>query len=51
MSLAATGLTRNEIGSRLGVTDRTVANHLTHIYAKLHVANRTELAKLLGIDP
>ena len=33
------------------VTDRTVANHLTHIYAKLHVTNRTELGKLLGIDP
>jgi DNA-binding NarL/FixJ family response regulator len=47
--MAGGGLTRNEIGDRLGVSDRTVANHLTHIYAKLNVANRTELAKLLGL--
>jgi DNA-binding CsgD family transcriptional regulator/tetratricopeptide (TPR) repeat protein len=45
--LAGSGLTRNEIGDQLGVSDRTVANHLTHIYAKLNVSNRTELAKLL----
>jgi DNA-binding CsgD family transcriptional regulator len=47
--MAATGRTRAEIGERLGVTDRTVANHLTHIYAKLNVSSRAELAKLLGI--
>ena len=47
--LAGSGLTRNEIGERLGITDRTVANHLTHIYAKLDLSNRTELAKLLGL--
>lgn len=49
--MAGGGRTRNEIGERLGVSERTVANHLTHIYAKLDVSSRAELAKLLGLDP
>jgi DNA-binding CsgD family transcriptional regulator len=32
------------------VTERTVASHLTHVYAKLGVRSRTELAHRLAQD-
>lgn len=39
---AAHGLGNKQIGARLGISDRTVQGHLANIYAKLHVATRTE---------
>lgn len=45
--LAARGLTRKDIAARLYLSDRTVGNHLNHIYAKLGITNRDELASLL----
>ncbi|HYJ69356.1 MAG TPA: LuxR C-terminal-related transcriptional regulator [Nocardioidaceae bacterium] len=44
VSLVVDGLTNPEIASRLFVSRATVKTHLSHIYAKLGVANRTELA-------
>jgi predicted ATPase/DNA-binding CsgD family transcriptional regulator/class 3 adenylate cyclase len=44
--LVAEGLTNPEIGSRLFISRATVKTHLSHVYAKLDVANRTELAAL-----
>ena len=44
--LAVGGLTNPEIGARLFMSRSTVKTHLSHIYAKLDVANRTELAAL-----
>jgi predicted ATPase/DNA-binding CsgD family transcriptional regulator len=44
--LVAEGLTNPEIGSRLFISRATVKTHLSHVYAKLGVANRTELATL-----
>jgi DNA-binding CsgD family transcriptional regulator len=38
------GLTNREVAAALFVTDRTVEYHLTHIYAKLGVRSRAELA-------
>jgi predicted ATPase/DNA-binding CsgD family transcriptional regulator len=38
------GLSNPEIGTRLFMSRGTVKTHLSHIYAKLGVANRTELA-------
>jgi DNA-binding NarL/FixJ family response regulator len=38
------GLTNPEIGARLFMSRGTVKTHLSHVYAKLDVANRTELA-------
>jgi DNA-binding NarL/FixJ family response regulator len=35
------GLTNRQIARRIGVTEGTVHNHLTHIYARLGVQSRT----------
>jgi DNA-binding CsgD family transcriptional regulator len=42
--LAATGLTNVEIGERLFIGRGTVKTHLAHVFAKLGVTNRAELA-------
>jgi predicted ATPase/DNA-binding CsgD family transcriptional regulator len=44
--LAVEGLNNPEIGKRLFMSRSTVKTHLSHVYAKLGVANRTELAAL-----
>ena len=46
LELVATGLPNLAIARRLVVDERTVRNHLNHIYAKLHVTNRTEAVLL-----
>jgi DNA-binding CsgD family transcriptional regulator len=45
--LVAEGRTNQEVAVSLFVGERTVASHLTHIYAKLGVRSRTELARRL----
>jgi NarL family two-component system response regulator LiaR len=42
LSLTAKGYTNKAIGSRLGISDRTVQNHLANIFGKLQAASRTE---------
>jgi predicted ATPase/DNA-binding CsgD family transcriptional regulator/class 3 adenylate cyclase len=44
--LVVDGLSNPQIGGRLFMSRGTVKTHLSHIYAKLGVANRTELAAL-----
>ena len=46
--LVAEGRTNREVAAALFLTERTVASHLSHIYAKLGVRSRTELARQLG---
>ena len=43
-TLAAEGRTNREVAAALFVGERTVETHLSHIYAKLGVRSRTELA-------
>jgi DNA-binding CsgD family transcriptional regulator len=46
-ALVAEGRTNREVAAALFLTERTVASHLSHIYAKLGVRSRTELARQL----
>jgi DNA-binding CsgD family transcriptional regulator/tetratricopeptide (TPR) repeat protein len=48
--LAARGVPSREIAERLGLSVRTVDNHLARCFDKLGVRNRGELAPLLGVD-
>jgi DNA-binding CsgD family transcriptional regulator len=43
--LVAEGKTNREVAAVLFLGERTVASHLTHIYAKLGVRSRTQLAR------
>ncbi len=43
--LVAAGLTNAVIGSRLGISHRTVTSHLDHIYARLGIGSRAALAR------
>ena len=43
------GRTNAEIGELLGISEKTVKNHVNHVYAKLHTRNRAEtVARWLG---
>jgi len=44
MGLIAEGLTNAQIADRLGVSERTVKNHLTDIRRKLGLRNRVQIA-------
>jgi DNA-binding CsgD family transcriptional regulator len=48
--MAAAGRTNREIADALFLSVRTVAGHLSHIYRKLGVRSRTELAAVLRPD-
>jgi len=41
----AEGRTNRQVAEALFLGERTVASHLTHIYAKLGIRSRTELAR------
>ncbi len=42
LGLLAEGLSNSAIARRLVLTEKTVKNHLHHVFAKLRVGNRTE---------
>lgn len=42
LDLIAKGRPNGEIGTRLGIARKTVANHISNIFAKLQVADRSE---------
>ena len=46
--LVANGRTNAEVAAALFLSERTVASHLTHVYAKLDVRSRTELSRKLA---
>jgi DNA-binding NarL/FixJ family response regulator len=43
VALVAEGLRNEEVGRRLGITEKTVRNHLTAVFQKLGVSGRLEL--------
>jgi two-component system, NarL family, response regulator DevR len=45
VDLVAQGLSNKAIAARLGVSTRTVEGHLNHVFTKLGVESRTELAR------
>jgi DNA-binding CsgD family transcriptional regulator len=44
VDLVVEGLSNPQIGQRLFISRRTVQTHLAHVFAKLHIASRTQLA-------
>ena len=44
LELVAGGLSNASIASRLEISTNTVASHLKHLYAKIHVASRSQAA-------
>ena len=57
LQLVAAGASNSEIARRLWITEQTVKFHLSNIYRKLDVGNRTEASRyahlngLIGSDP
>ena len=42
LDLVATGMSNNQIASRLFISTKTVSNHISSIFAKLHVSDRAK---------
>jgi DNA-binding NarL/FixJ family response regulator len=49
VALVADGLTNARIGAQLSVTEQTVKFHLSNIYRKLGVSNRTEASRYVHL--
>ena len=50
LSLVAEGLSNTAIAQRLYIAEQTVKFHLTSVYRKLGVTNRTEAARMWLAD-
>jgi DNA-binding CsgD family transcriptional regulator len=48
--MAARGTSKRVMSEQLGVSIRTVGNHINHVYGKLGISTREELAALLSLS-
>lgn len=46
-----TGLRNREIADRMGITEKTVKTHLTHVYQRLGVSTRAEMVEAFRTAP
>ncbi|HWT91981.1 MAG TPA: helix-turn-helix transcriptional regulator, partial [Solirubrobacteraceae bacterium] len=46
--LVAQGMTNREVAASLFLSPKTVEHHLSHVYRKLDVRSRTQLARLFA---
>jgi DNA-binding NarL/FixJ family response regulator len=46
-SMVAEGLSNREIAEKLFISKRTVDAHVSHVYGKLEISSRVQLARLL----
>jgi NarL family two-component system response regulator LiaR len=44
LCLVARGLSNQQVGTKLDISERTVGTHVSNILSKLHLANRTQVA-------
>jgi DNA-binding CsgD family transcriptional regulator len=49
--MASGGASSADVATRLGLSVRTVENHLQQAYSKLGVSSRSQLAAILGMIP
>ena len=49
-ALVAEGRTNREVAAALVLTERTIEGHLSHVYAKLGIRSRAELAGRLASE-
>jgi DNA-binding NarL/FixJ family response regulator len=49
--LAAAGQTNTQIAQTLGITEKTVKNHLNQVYKRSGAENRNELKSAYGSSP
>ncbi|MCA9473631.1 MAG: response regulator transcription factor [Nitrospirales bacterium] len=46
--MIAQGLTNKEIAENLNLSEKTIKNYISHLFGKLHVTRRSQIASLIG---